>query len=502
MVDTEDSISELCGLINVQREWLLVRASGRTFPLRSEEIQLERNNDRIIIGFLDNDGSHHWRLNHFKECEGGLELDVSGRFGKNREKIKFVPRTSSSEFIGELLLARLERANEIAAMLEIVRPGTKVGSVKLAKYNGRLAHIFIRTALSEHIAVLADVTDSVTAETLLTTAIAWLARLESREKNPIDKLWIVAEKRPATDLQKLVALLKERFRRSIVIHQVVRKGGADTRLRELPIKRTIDLWREKSKKLVLPEDPQPSKMAERIRAIAPEKIDTIFTRHGETIRFAGLPFARVRTVSGRERSWYGVDRQSRELIEGTWNGVTDLVEQLAAERSGNAANKRHDHYRLAPESWLESILLRNIKALDANLILAPIYNQFRASNDKIDLLAIRRDGRLVIIELKTSPDRQVVYQAVDYWRKIELRRRSGQLKEAKIFGEREILDKPALVYLVGPGLGFHQDVEFFARSIETDIEVWRFDLHENWRNVIKVIGRRNYSDDSGGLTNL
>ena len=106
----------------------------------------------------------------------------------------------------------------------------------------------------------------------------------------------------------------------------------------------------------------------------------------------------------------------------SWKDLAELVVTLEINRSADAPNKRHEHYRTAPEAWLESILRRNIKLLDANLILSPIYNQFRSSNDKIDLLALRKDGRLVIIELKTQPDREMVFQAADYWRKIDLQR--------------------------------------------------------------------------------
>ena len=123
---------------------------------------------------------------------------------------------------------------------------------------------------------------------------------------------------------------------------------------------------------------------------------------------------------------------------------------------------RHEFYRTSPEAWLESILRRDIRRLDANLILSPIYNQFRTSNDKIDLLALRRDGRLVVIELKTQPDREMIFQAADYWRKIELQRRRGVLPAADLFEGREILDEPVLVYLAAPALSFHRDYEFFA----------------------------------------
>jgi hypothetical protein len=134
-------------------------------------------------------------------------------------------------------------------------------------------------------------------------------------------------------------------------------------------------------------------------------------------------------------------------------------------------------------------LRQNIKLLDANLILSPIYNQFRASKDKIDLLALRRDGRLVIIELKVSSDREMIFQAADYWRKIELQRRKGNLQKAKVFGDLEIADAPTLVYLVAPTLSFHYDFEFLSKTISQEIDIYRFDLNENWREDLKVLRR-------------
>jgi hypothetical protein len=195
---------------------------------------------------------------------------------------------------------------------------------------------------------------------------------------------------------------------------------------------------------------------------------------------------------GKEKGWFGINKHRRSLADGNKSELADLVGELQKYRRAGSENMRHELYRSAPEAWLESILRRDIRQLDANLILSPIYNQFRASNDKIDLLAIRRDGRLVIIELKTQSDREMVLQAADYWRKIELQRRSGILSKADLFDGRKILDKPALIYLVAPALSFHRDYEFFARSLSPEIELWRFELHENWRAKIKVLARREF----------
>ena len=194
------------------------------------------------------------------------------------------------------------------------------------------------------------------------------------------------------------------------------------------------------------------------------------------------------------KAWFGTGRDRRILNGETWDEMADLAGDLTLNREADAPNKRHEFYRTAPEAWLESILRRNIKLLDANLILSPIYNQFRSASDKIDLLALRRDGRLVIIELKTQPDREMVFQAVDYWRKIELQRRRGVLAAADLFDGREILDKPALIYLAAPAWSFHRDFDYFARTVSPEIELWRFELHENWRREVRVLARRSVNE--------
>src|SRR5205085_8944942 len=141
----------------------------------------------------------------------------------------------------------------------------------------------------------------------------------------------------------------------------------------------------------------------------PEKIDIVYAKQGETLRFMGLPFARVRTMLGKEKAWFGIGRERHILSGENWEDLAELVHLLESNRLAGAPNKRHDYYRASPEAWLESIFRANIKLLDANLILSPIYNQFRFIRDKIDLLALREDGRLIIIELKTQPDREMIF---------------------------------------------------------------------------------------------
>jgi hypothetical protein len=491
---------ELRELIAAYPEWLLIRGSGRSFPIFGKEIEVSANDGRTLLGFVDEGGFHSWRLNEFKFNDGAIELDVAGPFAKKRETMRLVPRESAAALAAAVELARLEKANEAAKLIESSFAVTNIIRVDLNAENGRLGQIIFERD-KQRIAALADVTASLTPESVLAASMMWLEKLAARNKNPISDILIVAENRQARALQKLHALLNDRWKAKITIGEISRRKEPPIIL-ELPKRKIRELWREKTKRLSIPRDPEPSDTAGRLIELAPDKIDIVYSKQGETLRFLGLPFARVRSLLGKEKAWSGVNKARRILTEENWHETVDLIRDLEKYRSAKSENTRHEYYRTSPEAWLESILRRDIRQLDANLILSPIYNQFRTSNDKIDLLALRRDGRLVIIELKTQPDREMIFQAADYWRKIELQRRRGILGEADLFDGREILDKPVLVYMVAPALSFHRDYEFFARSLAPEIELWRFELHENWRAEIKVLARREFRDQFAGLINL
>lgn len=491
MVAAEPSLTSLDELLDASAEWLMIGENGRAFPINRSEIEIEDRKEKILFGVVGEKGFRQRRVEAVGLENGEVLLKLAGPFGGEPEDLRLVPRVSAAELSANVELARLEKAHEIASLVEEFQPSCRIVRVGLNKGSGRFAEIIAESGPTRF-GIYADVVGTATAESILASAILWFERLQARAKKPARELHIVVERKAAGNLQKLHALLKTVVRSSIKIFEIERKSGVE-KLKpraELAIGR---LWREKPKKLNLPDEIGPSETASGIVDLSPEQIDIMHSRQGETLRFNGMSFARVRKMAGREAAWFGIDRAKRPLNEESRPDLGRLVEELKTYRVAVTGSKRHDLYRLAPESWLESILRSNIKLLDANLILAPIYNQFRtAAADKIDLLALRRDGRLVIIEIKASPDRETPFQAADYWRKIEHLRRRGELKRARVFGDLEISDQPALVYAVAPALSFHRDFEHFARMLSPEIELWRFELHENWREKIKVIARRSY----------
>ena len=488
-MNLETALHEITETLGSNNEWLLVHASGKSFALQTAEIEITLEKGKIICGFLDETGFQLWRVADYKIENKNLTLRVTRNFGRELDRIKFVPRVSAGELSEAVELARLERANQIAALIVRENSASKLVRVALNEENGRFAHIIFEDSAKKPVAALADVCGVATPETLLTNAILWLAKLQTRRKKPISDVWILAESKIYKNLRKLHALLSETWKSKIHVKEISRpnaksEGERINSKRNLEIK---DLWREKPPKITLPENANLSRTAQEIIKLFPEKIDVVFTKHGETLRFFGLPFARVRKIGDAEKAWFGIERERRILDENTRADFFGLLETLETYRRSDSPNRRHAVFRLAPEAWLEAMLRENVKLLDGNLILSPLHHQFRHSADKIDLLALRKDGRLIVIELKVEPDREMIYQALDYWRKIESARRAGSLQRAKVFGDAEILNEPTLIYLAAPTLSFHYNFAFLSATVQPEIEIYKFELGENWRADLKVM---------------
>lgn len=480
-------ISQLIETLDSHSEWLLMRKGSRPFPLLRDEITIDVAGDKVLLGLIDDLGVRSFRVISCSIVGAEIAIDATGKFGSEAETITLTPRIAARVLTDELRLARERVANEIAALIEPSFPDTKLERVSLNVDGGRIAQIFYRT-LDGPAAAVGDVTGKLDAESFLASAISWLELLSVRKKQPILTISIIAEKRRATELQKLHALLSDIWRSKVVIIRIDRTGDPP-RLLTLPARRMSELWREKPRKLVRPNREVPTKLARQIMSSSFGNIDSVNTKNGETLRFNGLQFARVRSIMNAERAWFGLGREMVPLTEDSRPKLLELVAELAIYRSPESQNPRHRFYRASPEAWLESLLRRDVKQLDPNLFISPVYSQFRFAGNKIDLLAMRSDGRLVLIEVKTSPDRTLPFQAAGYWRKIELQRRRGILAEADLFEGRSILDLPTLVYLVAPAWSYHADHERFAEMISPEIEMWKFELHEDWRREIRVVGR-------------
>lgn len=240
----------------------------------------------------------------------------------------------------------------------------------------------------------------------------------------------------------------------------------------------------------------------------------ILARSGSEIAFLwhGLEFARARTelaansFSRQQELTFGTGSQESPLTADTEPSLRELLRELVGRRRPDG-NKRDALYRLQSERWLESRLRLSLDLIDAQILPQPVYAQvpaFSAADRAIlDLLAVRRDGRLAVLELKADEDLHLALQALDYWVRVRwhhLQPRPAQTS-AKDPTQTELqrfgyfpgltlkLESP-LLYLVAPSLRIHPATEVILQYISPEIDWTLVALDERWRDQVRVVYRK------------
>jgi len=500
--DREDARRRIALILDARVEWFCAETrEGAGVPLGRGEWEIEAAHDALLFSYRTERGALRvWRVAGWEWTGAALHLSATRRMGAERAALELVPRASVHEGVKALAAARRAACAQVAALVcaatenaKVERAGLSAGARRAEP--GRYARIILRVG-REQIAVTGAVValGAHEVDAFLASALMWWMRSGERSgRHSTRKLWLVVAHELKDATAEHLALLREDVRRAIKLSETDEGWQNLSPVRLPELEETFD----GATHFRRPPRTELSETAARIVALAPEAIDAVRARHGETLRFHGLAFARVRGWMGRERMWFGTGGAPRVLLEDdNWPQLAKLIDELREHRRAGSLDHRHAFYASAPEAWLESLLRRDITRLDPGLRLAPLHAQFRTATRNrsagarpVDLLALRRDGRLVVIELKVAEDALLPLQGADYWRRICTSQRAGHIKRARLFGEAEISDEPPLVYLVAPLLRFHRAFQTLARLITPGIEMYRFDLNEDWRAGVHVMRR-------------
>ena len=207
------------------------------------------------------------------------------------------------------------------------------------------------------------------------------------------------------------------------------------------------------------------------------------------VSIAGMPFA---YVAGGEMT-YGLERQ-QPMSAADVEAVVALGLELRSVRRAGSRDREHPLYRLGPERWLESQVRRYIQRLDPNVRPAPVYSQASAKlgleHGAADLLACDRDGRLILLELKTAEDLGAPLQLLDYWLRVERARERGELEARGYFPGVRLRETPARLALAAPAVHFHPKTDLLASFFSPGIDFELIGLNADWRAGLKVLFRR------------
>jgi len=237
--------------------------------------------------------------------------------------------------------------------------------------------------------------------------------------------------------------------------------------------------------------PDCAMLVESVRRLAPDQVEAHHRGPWVSLSIRGLEVARV--WINRRRVEFGIGEARLKLDHRNEHELDLLIQETISRRRPESELRNEMMFRFQPERWLESIISRDVTALDSTLDPSFVYSQvptYRGDQRTfIDLLAVTREGRLVVMELKVSEETEFPFQALDYWLRVEWHRSRGDFHRRGYFEGLSLIDAPPLLYLVAPLFRFHETTKLIAASIHERVPVYRIGINEDWRRGVRVLLR-------------
>ena len=181
------------------------------------------------------------------------------------------------------------------------------------------------------------------------------------------------------------------------------------------------------------------------------------------------------------------------LTAAAWPAFERWLRRLAQQRRPDA-KQRGFWYRLRPEDWMEEVLRRDLgqvePACDPRHVYAQVPVCTGAQRDVLDLLAVRRDGVLCVMELKAEENVGFPLQGLDYWLRVRHHQRAGDFERLGYFPGVRLSPAPPELYLVAPALRWHPRADVLLRAIAPEVPVRRLGVNEEWRRGMHVVELR------------
>ncbi|MBI4470353.1 MAG: hypothetical protein HY650_13635 [Acidobacteria bacterium] len=447
---------------------------------------------KLIFALWTEERSESWRVAGCEPRSVGLRLMLTRRMGGERFRLDLGTtgiRPGDFDGLAELRETHLERI--VAALRARFSPMALVSSGVGRSHVSGLSSIYTRVAFRAAGRRLAAVSigENEADESIhgiLTAAIIWTHQLAGSSLPPERCLIIVPEKRSSIIARRMTALSAE-TRTRLEIFELQPQDNilrpiqpADQGLLFDPV--AIRLARARPELRPSRSIPVPGRLPTGMRAIShPDTGALRLTCHGLEVAEVTARGTRINRAVAKAA---GLRRGS---------GLHQLGARVAQIRRAESDQRWHPLFRWQAERWLEELIREDPVRIDPQLNPKYLYPQVPAhgasGKGRIDLLGIRHDGRLAILELKVTEDLELPMQGLDYWLRVEWHRKRGDFHRRGYFADASVSSLPAVLYLVAPVFRFHREFEVVSRAIDPEVPVYRISLNEDWRSGVKVLKR-------------
>ncbi len=225
-----------------------------------------------------------------------------------------------------------------------------------------------------------------------------------------------------------------------------------------------------------------------------ERLDAVPDASGNalSLRIHGLEIAQLYGELAPRLTW-GTGNDRRVFREGERKQFDEFLREVLETRRADSERKDHPYYRLQPERWLESLLLRDLSQLDPAIRAEFAYSQVPAfsGGDRgvVDILSVTAGGRLAVIELKLYEEITLPVQGLDYWLRVKWLNDRRQFQPFGYFHGLDLSPAAPLLYLVSPAFRFHSTTREILQFFNPSIEVILVGLNQSWREAVKVLFR-------------
>jgi hypothetical protein len=240
----------------------------------------------------------------------------------------------------------------------------------------------------------------------------------------------------------------------------------------------------------------------KVLAAIPQADVTVLSPAEISFRLHGLEFARARAVNVpgtfqvEEELIFGVAGFQARLTEENGAAFSEFL-RIVADARRLEGDRRDALWRAYPERWLESLVFRNVSAIDSRLNNSHVHSQvpaFSASDRAmIDVLTCTREARLAVLELKADEDIHLPLQGLDYWARVRWHHQRGEFQKFGYFQRMQLSPQPPLLFLVAPSLRVHPAVDTVLRYFSPEIDWTLVGVDERWREGVKVVFRKSRS---------